>query len=449
MNQSLRSRLLALILISFVLGWLIISGFAWWRATAQANALFDNQLAQLADLIAVITTHEAGEQDLHQFESDLQQSAVHYSPLFQVWSAGGRLLVRGPQAPSVPLSANANPGYSDETLDSYRLRVYTRYTADKMHRIQVAQEVAGRQAQLHAFVRGSLTPLLLALPMIGLLWFAIERALAPLKRLAKEIGSRTPGNLEPIAISCIPKEVSVLVDSINGLLGRLHASLERYSRFTADAAHELRTPLAGSVTQIHAALDSTDAGERRDSLRLALNGLSRLHHLLEQLLLLARLEPDAAEIEFATLDLNALAVEVASEYAPRAMEKEITFELLAPEPVVFKGVRELIAVALRNLLDNAVRATAPGGKIILSLQPLERSIRLQVEDTGSGIPDQEKARVFERFHRLPDTKGEGSGLGLSIVKSAVALHGGSISLQDREPGQGLRIMIEFPIKTKS
>lgn len=449
MNQSLRSRLLALILISFVLGWLMISGFAWWRATAQATALFDNQLSQLADLIAVIATHEADEQDLHQFEADLQQSALRYSPLFQVWSSGGRLLVRGPQAPSVPLSSNTSGGYSDETLDEYRLRVYTRYTFDNKYRIEVAQEVAGRQAQLHAFVRGSLTPLLLALPMAGLLWFSIERALTPLKRLAKEIGSRTTGNLEPITIACIPTEAMVLVDSINGLLGRLHASLEKYSRFTADAAHELRTPLAGSVTQIHAALDSNDAGERRDSLRQALNGLSRLHHLLEQLLLLARLEPDAAEVEFVNIDLNALAVEVASEYAPGAMEKGITLELAAPEPILFYGVRELIAIALRNLLDNAVRATSPGGTVILSLQPLERSIRLQVEDTGSGIPDQEKARVFERFHRLPGTRGEGSGLGLSIVKSAVTLHDGSISLQNRDPDQGLRIMIELPIKTQS
>ncbi len=447
MQQSLRFRLLVLILISFIVGWLIISGFSWSRATAQATALFDNQLSQMADLLAVITTHEADEQDLHQFEADLQHSGVHYAPLFQVWSAEGRLLIRGPRAPDVPLSANADTGYSDESTGENRLRVYTRYTRDRKHRIQVAHEIAGRQAQLDAFVRSSLTPLLLALPMIGLLWYAIEQALTPLKRLATEIRSRSSNNLEPIAHTQIPAEVNALVNAINELFQRLQLSLERYSRFTADAAHELRTPLAGSVTQIHAALDSNDTHEQTVSLRQALTGLSRLHHLMEQLLIIARLEPDAARVEFTSFDLNALAIEVASEYAPSALQKEISLELVAPKPIMFNCVPELIAVTLRNLLDNAIRATSKGGKIVLRLLPLEESILLQVEDTGRGIPDQEKARVFERFHRLPGTKGEGSGLGLSIIQSAVAIHGGTTSLQDRDQGQGLQITIEFPINT--
>ena len=445
MGQSLRFRLLTLILLSFVIGWLIISGFAWWRATAQATALFDDQLSQLADLLAVMATHEADEMDLHQFDADLRQSDVPYTPLFQVWSTSGRLLVRGPQAPHSALSATTNRGYSNETVDEYRLRVYTSYTADKRHRIQVAQEIAGRQAQLHAFVRESLTPLLLALPMIGLLWFAIERALTPLNRLATEIGSRNTANLEPIVRSRIPTEVTELVDAINGLFGRLQASLERYNSFTADAAHELRTPLAGSMAQIQAALDANDAMERNDSLRQALNGLSKLHHLMEQLLIIAKMEPDAAEMAFINVDLGALAVEVASEYAPCALQKGISLELEAPQPVLFNCVRELVAIALRNLLENAIRATSKGGRIVLRLLPLEGAALLQVEDTGRGIPDREKERVFERFHRIPGTKGEGSGLGLSIVRSAVEVHDGIISLQDRDHTQGLRVSIEFPI----
>ena len=445
MGQSLRFRLLTLILLSFVIGWLIISGFAWWRATAQATALFDDQLSQLADLLAVITKHEADEMDLHQFDADLRQSDAPYTPLFQVWSISGRLLVRGPQAPRSPLSATTDEGYSEESLDEYRLRVYTRYTDDNRHRIQVAQEVAGRQAQLHAFVRESLTPLLLALPMIGLLWFAIERALTPLNRLATEIGSRNTANLEPIVRSRIPTEVTELVDAINGLFGRLQASLERYNSFTADAAHELRTPLAGSMAQIQAALDANDAMERNDSLRQALNGLSKLHHLMEQLLIIAKMEPDAAEMAFINVDLGALAVEVASEYAPCALQKGISLELEAPQPVLFNCVRELVAIALRNLLENAIRATSKGGRIFLRLLPLEGAVLLQVEDTGRGIPDREKERVFERFHRIPGTKGEGSGLGLSIVRSAVEVHDGIISLQDRDHTQGLRVSIEFPI----
>ncbi|MCB1751406.1 MAG: sensor histidine kinase N-terminal domain-containing protein [Gammaproteobacteria bacterium] len=447
MRQSLRIRLLTLILISFVSGWLIISAFALWRATGRATALFDDQLSQLADLLAVITVHESEETDLHRLEADLRQSGVPYTPLFQVWSAGGRLLLRGPQAPHVPLSANIGRGYSDETLGKYRLRVYTRHTDDGRHMIQVAQEVAGRQTQLRAFVWSSLTPLLLALPMTGLLWFAIERALTPLNRLAVEIGARSTDNLDPIDHTRVPAEVTELVKAINSLFLRLRSSLERYSRFTADAAHELRTPLAGSMAQIQAALDAHDVQEQTDSLRQALNGLSQLHRLMEQLLIIAKLEPDAAEMTFTEVDLNSLAIEVASEYAPGALEKGIDLELVAAQPVMLHAVRDLIAVALRNLLDNAIRATPRGGKIVLHLLPLKNSVLLQVEDTGSGIPDPEKTWVFERFHRLPGTGGEGSGLGLSIVRSAVALHRGTISLQDRDQGQGLLVKIEFPNKS--
>ena len=449
MGQSLRFRLLTLILISFTIGWLIISGFAWWRATVKATALFDAQLSQLADILAVVTTHESGEQDLHQFDADLRHSDVPYTPLFQVWSNSGHLLVRGPQAPHSPLSVNTEWGYSDEILNDSRIRVYTRTTADNRHRIQVAQEVAGRQIQLHAFVRSTLTPLLLALPMIGLLWFAIERALKPLNRVATEIGSRSTDNLEPITRAHIPTEITELINAINGLFGRLQASLERYNRFTADAAHELRTPLAGSMAQIQAALDASDAQVQKDSLHQALNGLSKLHHLMEQLLTIAKLEPDVAEPVFTDIDLNSLAVEVASEYAPSALEKGVNLELVAPEPIMLNGVRELIAVTVRNLLDNAIRATSTGGSIIVSLLPQPGSVLLQVEDSGVGIPDAEKASVFERFHRLPGTKGEGSGLGLSIVRSVVALHNGTLSLQDRENRQGLCIRIEFPNKTLS
>jgi len=447
LSRSLRFRLLTAILISFLLGWLVISGFAWWRATVQASALFDHQLAQLADLLAVITTHEAEEKDLQQFEADLHQSGNYSTPLFQVWSHNGLLLIRGPRAPLALLSADTLRGYSDETLAGSQLRVYSRYTVDNRHLIQVAQEVSDRQAELQTFVRGSLTPLLLALPMIAIIWFAIDRAMAPLNRLASEIDSRTTDNLEPIHGTEIPDEVVSLVNAVNALFDRLQSSLEKYCRFAADAAHELRTPLAGSAAQIQAALDATDPQERRNSLQQALSGLSRLHRLMEQLLIMARLEPDMTKTQFSEFDLHNLLVEVTSEFAPRLLQRGIELELNAPQPVIFHGIRDLLAITVSNLLDNALRAVSPGGFIKVSLRKSRSKIVLQVEDSGHGIPEAEKAWVFERFHRIPGTEGEGSGLGLSIVSSIVELHSGSISLLDREPDQGLCIMIEFPIKT--
>jgi len=325
-------------------------------------------------------------------------------------------------------------------------RVYTRYTSDKQHRIQVAQESISREVRMLGFVVNILSPLLLALPMIGVLWWVVVRALNPLRRLVHQIGARSASNLEAIDTAIVPVEAKVLVDAINDLFQKLQFSIERYNRFTADAAHELRTPLAGSVVQIQAALESSDEGERKHSLTQALKGLSRLNRLVEQLLVFSRMEPEVAKLEFATLDLKELSVEVVSEYAPGYLEKGVALELEAPNPVKLKGNRELLVIALGNLLDNAARVTPAGGVIKVSLLADDDSVSLVVIDTGPGIADHNKALVFGRFYRLIGTTGQGSGLGLSIVHSAVRLHGGVVTLEDGEEGRGLQVVIKIPIR---
>ncbi len=446
MKHSLRFRLLFFVLTSFIIGWLTISGFTWWRATAEADALFDEQLFQLATLLAVVTSHEAEEQDLDDFAEDIQINGYSDPPVFQVWSSSGQLLVHGPNAPRKPLSLNFETGYSDEVMRGRQWRVYTRYTSDKQHRIQVAQEIAGREVRMLGFVVNILSPLLLALPMIGVLWWVVVRALNPLGRLVHQIGARSATNLEAIDTTIVPVEAKVLVDAINDLFQKLQFSIERYNRFTADAAHELRTPLAGSVVQIHAALESRDESERKHSLNQALKGLSKLNRLVEQLLVFSRLEPEVAMLEFAPLDLRELSVEVVSEYAPGYLEKGVALELEAPHPVMLKGNRELLVIALGNLLDNAVRVTPSGGVIKVGLLADDDFITLVVIDAGPGIADHDKALVFGRFHRLIGTTGQGSGLGLSIVHSAVRLHGGTVTLEDGEDGKGLQVVIKIPIR---
>ncbi|MBL3600430.1 MAG: sensor histidine kinase N-terminal domain-containing protein [gamma proteobacterium endosymbiont of Lamellibrachia anaximandri] len=447
MKHSLRFRLLFFVLTSFIVGWLMISGFTWWRAAAEADALFDEQLFQLATLLAVVTSHEAEEQDLDEFAEDMQVNGYNDPPVFQVWSSNGQLLVHGPNAPREPLSLNFETGYSNEMMKGRQWRVYTRYTSDKQHRIQVAQESASREVRMLGFVVNILSPLLLALPMIGVLWWVVVRALNPLDRLVHQIGARSATNLEAIDTAIVPVEAKVLVDAINDLFQKLQLSIERYNRFTADAAHELRTPLAGSVVQIQAALESSDEGERKHSLNQALKGLSKLNRLVEQLLVFSRMEPDVAMLEFAFLDLKKLSVEVVSEYVPGYLEKSVSLELEAPHPVTLKGNWELLSIVLRNLLDNAVRVTPAGGVIKVSLLADDNFVTLMVIDAGPGIADQNKALVFGRFHRLLGTTGQGSGLGLSIVHSAVRLHGGTVMLEDGDEGKGLRVVIKIPIRS--
>jgi len=202
-------------------------------------------------------------------------------------------------------------------------------------------------------------------------------------------------------------------------------------------------PLAGAITQVYAAMQAPTDAERRRALGQVLAGLQRLNHLIEQLLLLARIEPDQAHSAFSPVDLNALATEVLSELTPKALDKGVDVELQAVRPISVTGSAELLAVMIGNLLENAIHATPSGGKISVSLDSAADGVNLVIEDTGPGIPAEDKERVFDRFHRLADTPGHGAGLGLSIVQAVAGLHKATVSLADREGGHGLRAVVRF------
>ncbi len=443
MIRSIRFRLLALVLSGFILVWTAVGAFSWWHTSVEIHEILDSQLAQIARLIAVITVHESEEKDLAGFETDLLQQGYEYPVVFQVWSAGGSLLVRGPDAPYVALSGSVEDGYTDESFKGKEWRVFTLHTRDREHRVQVAHDLGIRNALLREFVFDVLKPLLLALPLLGLVWLGIERGLAPLRWVAGQVSDRSHASLEPMVTNAVPVEISGLVDAINALFSRLQESFDRNSRFTADAAHELRTPLAGAITQVYAAMQAQTDAERRHALGQVLAGLQRLNRLIEQLLILARIEPAQAHRSFSPVDLNALATEVLSELTPKALHKGVDVELQAVRPISVTGSAELLAVMIGNLVENAIRATPAGGKISVSLDSTADGINLVIEDTGPGIPAEDKERVFDRFHRLADTPGHGAGLGLSIVRAVAGLHKATVSRVDREGDHGLRAIVRF------
>ena len=295
---------------------------------------------------------------------------------------------------------------------------------------------------VNAFVLDVVKPLLLALPLFGMLWWVVHRGLAPLRQVSQLIAERDYGHLNPVTVDRIPEESSGLVNEINALLTRLRASIERNSRFTADVAHELRTPIAGMLVQLQSVDGSEDGGECQQVIDKAKQGLERLNHVVNQLLVLASIEPERIRRSFEQVNLGLTAGEVMSELSPLALEKEIELELEASEKLYVRGNQELITILFTNLVSNAIKFTPRKGTVSVEVTNLNNGISLSVEDTGPGIPEEKKAWVFERLNR--GTEGGGSGLGLSIVKEICQLHQATIMLQDKKSAGGLSVNLFFP-----
>ncbi|MEJ2454195.1 MAG: ATP-binding protein [Candidatus Thiodiazotropha sp.] len=441
-THSIRFRLLLMILLTVLLLWTAVLCFTWWRTNRDINSVYDAELIQVAKLLAVATSHEAAEHDLEDYEADLSHAGYKFPLIFQIWNHSDRLMVRGPDAPSHPLSAARSDGFSDVTIKGDGWRVYTMNLADKDFRVQVARSHSEMQLMVNEFVIDVVKPLLLALPLFGMLWLVVHRGLEPLRHVSRLIAERDYRHLNPVTVEHIPEESSRLVDEINALLKRLKESIERNSRFTADVAHELRTPIAGMLIQLQSNDMDIDEEERKKIIEKVRRGLERLNHVVNQLLVLASIEPERIRHSFERFDLADISGDVMSELAPMALEKQLELELKAPEsPEVF-GNRELMTIMISNLVSNAIRFTPDSGRILVSITKAANGISLSVEDTGPGIPEGKKAWVFERLNRV--SKGGGSGLGLSIVKEICQLHQASISLSDKEGGSGLIVNLFLP-----
>jgi len=287
-----------------------------------------------------------------------------------------------------------------------------------------------------------LTPLLFGVPLFGAwIWFATWRGLKPLDEVATEIGKRAPEHLDPVAPAAAPREIRPLIDALNTLFGRVGQTLDNERRFTADAAHELRTPLAAITAQAQVAARARDAAERDHALAQLTTSARRASHLVEQLLTLARLDP-AAQLPLSQLRLDTLAAEICADHGAAALEKQITLELDAPVAVTVSANEAMLRILLRNLIDNAVRYTPTGGKVGVGVT----ARTLTVSDSGPGIPAAQRADALRRLHRLAGQEIEGSGLGLSIVARIAELHGAHLELADGigQPGLSVRVMLPGP-----
>jgi two-component system sensor histidine kinase TctE len=279
-----------------------------------------------------------------------------------------------------------------------------------------------------------------------LAWLGVSQGLKPLTDLAAQIESRDQNNLAPVPQTGLPRETRVLAARINDLLARLGSALTAQKRFVADAAHQLRTPLAAVMLHTERARRAPDIAAEKQALEALHRSVERAARMCQQLLSLARTEPEASNaVEFKPVDLVSLARRVGEEWIPRALKRDVDFGLIAPEtPVHITGDERLLAEALSNLIDNALRYGQPSGRVSVIVEDGPRP-KLAVQDDGPGIPEDERVRIFERFYRLEGAAGDGCGLGLAIVDEIARLHSSTVEVSSGSGGQGSRFTVVFAL----
>lgn len=448
---SLRAKLLISLLGIISAAWMATAAFIYFDAHHEIDELFDAQLAQSAHVLLAQAGH-----DLHDLTDERENDdgiATEIAGVghkyerkiaFQIWDEHGRLVLRSANAPAEPLAAREN-GFAETLIKGKPWRVYTLQDEDGEIRVQVGERHVVRNELAASVAQRLLLPLVVALPVLALLiWLAVGKGLSSLQRIGSEVAQRDPANLAPLEAHGAPAEVAPLLHALNTLLGRLDVALESERRFTADAAHELRTPLAALKIQAQVARRAVNHEQRGAALDNLILGVDRATHLIEQLLTLARLEPTGGNSVLKSgCNLAVIARQTLADLAPAALEKEIELELSCPDKAMVTGNADMLGILLRNLVDNAIRYTPQHGRVDVSLMMVQGQVRLEVTDSGPGIPEQERQRVFDRFYRILGNDAAGSGLGLSIVKRIADFHSASLSLADGENGAGLRVRVDF------
>jgi two-component system, OmpR family, sensor histidine kinase QseC len=443
--RSLQGRLVLLTLATTVLLWVAAALVAWTDARHELDELLDGHLAQAAALLVAQQTAAPDAED-----HTLDAPRLHrYAPkvAFQVFHEG-RLALRSSNAPHAPMvapEAEFHSGFRTVALGSDRWRVFAAQGSEGDVQVYVAERMTSRTEILQAVLRASLAPMVLVLPLLGLAtWWAVRRSIRPLRDLAADLRARTPQSLQPVALPDAPTEIEPVVQSLNRLLGRIAALLESERRFTADAAHELRTPIAAIRTQAQVALAETGPLERRHALEATIAGCDRAARLIDQLMTLSRLESGAI-VQSGDVDLVEVVRSAVAEVAPQGIAKGQRIDFRPGEPCHVLGDAGLLGVLVRNLVDNAVRYSPPQARVRVSLRHGPAQAQLRIEDSGAGMADIDRSRLGERFFRVLGTGQPGSGLGWSIVRRIAAAQGGQVTVSESRELGGLAVDVALPL----
>ncbi|MFN9472002.1 sensor histidine kinase N-terminal domain-containing protein [Acidovorax sp.] len=467
-QRSLFGEILDWMLTPLLLLWPVSLALTWLVAQGLANKPFDRALEYNAHALAqLVGVHKGAVQfNLPQPASEILRADDSDVVYYQVKGVGGEFLSGERELPAPPTDEVPMPGevrLRDAELRGIDIRVAYIWVRlplqdSPLALVQVAETREKRSVLATEIIKGVMLPQFVILPLAVLLvWLALARGIQPLNQLEQRIRARNPDDLSPLDDRTVPLEVAPLVSSVNDLLTRLHDSLATQKRFLADAAHQLKTPLAGLRMQADLAQrEGTSTEELKRSLQQIGRSSIRATHTVNQLLALARAEGSGVGFARQPCDLARLAIEVVRDSVPRALEKRIDLGYDGAEPgspgVWVDGNPTLLKELVRNLVDNALNYTpsSPDRPGVVTTRVLAdtfgRVLLLQVEDSGPGVPESERELVFQPFYRALGSDADGSGLGLPIVLEIARKHGAEVQLEDAHPGMqppGARFSVRF------
>jgi two-component system sensor histidine kinase TctE len=451
-GSSLRALLIRWLLLPIIAVGAVL-GFVIYRSSVDlATEAFDTELAEQASSIATRFQIKEGllNVDMPQAALDILTYDLSDQFFFSVTGPHGRSIAGNSSSfPAIPshLKTSPHPAFYNGMMhgESVRIAVIAlpvEQGSSQLATVQVAETLAGRQSFerriLLSLASAELTFFAL---LLGVLWLGIAQALKPLAVLTETVDRRAASDLTALPIASVPQEIAPLIVAINRLLDRVNLDVDMRNRFIANAAHQLRTPLAGLQTQSELALRTKDEKSRKQILEKIQVGCERAARVVHQLLILSRLEPNSPSITNTGVELNSLIAGCVEDFLELAIDKNVEISLDAPDnSISITGDALLLRELVRNLLDNAIKYTPSGGKVNVSLASLDGSVELCVSDTGAGIPDAERQKIFERFYRVEGSAPGGSGLGLAIVSEIAAAHNASVDVVAEQPSGSVFVL---------
>jgi two-component system, OmpR family, sensor histidine kinase TctE len=457
-ESRLQRKLLAWLLGPLLVLLALDTGFTYWSSIRFADLAHDRSLQEIAREVVLHVKPRGGEPrfELSPAAERIllidQDDRIYYKVTTESGTViGGDAAI---PAPATPPASGDRPLFYGGVLHGEPVRLVASWLPFDQQGgpgrvlVQVAETLNKRNRLAWDILASVVIPQLLLIVMASAaVYIGIARGLSPLSRLERAVSHRSHVDLSPIDVNGVPGEVRPLVDEVNGLMLRLGKTLNFQTRFIADAAHQLKTPVSGLKTQIELALRENDPQRVRHSLAQLYISVDRLSRLVRQLLILASNEPGAADaVQLQPLDLDAFALETCMEWVPQALKEgiDLGFESSGRQVMISADpdrLRELI----NNLIDNAVRYSHQGGRVTVAVTVSDAAHgQLSISDDGPSIPVEDRTRIFERFHRLLGTHADGSGLGLAIVSEIATLHGARITLEEDRDGVGNTFSVLFP-----
>jgi two-component system, OmpR family, sensor histidine kinase QseC len=368
---------------------------------------------------------------------------------FQLWSKKDGLILRSDSAPTFAFSPSTY-GFSETKIDDHVWHVFSVSNSTGEYIIHVGQKEEIRAELTDEISSQLVTQFLFGLPFLGLvIWFIVGHALKPINRLERALSKREANYLKPLSIKKLPNEIVPVVNEINNLFLQLERAFEHERRFTADASHELRTPLAGLLTQAHVALRTSDEEVRKQALSRIKQAVNRMSYMVQQLLTFSRIESNTEFLTKQNTMVSREVIHVIADLEPEAHKKQILMEFVEDNalPVIVNG--PLVAILIRNIIDNAIKYTPVKGNVLITVTGQEKYLQLCVEDSGPGIPPDQYEKSLERFHRCVETANtaKGTGLGFSIVQRIAAIHNADLILGVSQFG-GLKVTVLFPLPVR-